>query len=109
MKNRLLLTALLFTGAALVASAADAQANWESHCVKCHGADGKGKTKLGKKYWMKDLSNAKVQTEFTNEQAVRIMQVGLADKNGKTTMKHIEGLTEDELRALLPVIRALKK
>src|SRR5688500_12287701 len=27
--------------------AADAKANWDKHCAKCHGADGKGQTKMG--------------------------------------------------------------
>jgi cytochrome c len=28
--------------------AADAKENWAKHCAKCHGADGKGETKMGR-------------------------------------------------------------
>lgn len=109
MKKHHLLTAVLILGAALTASAADAQANWDEHCAKCHGADGKGQTKMGKKLSIRDLSDAKVQTEFTDEQALKIMKEGLTDKNGKTSMKAIEGLSDEDMKALIPFVRALKK
>jgi hypothetical protein len=38
--------ALLVVGAVSV-RAADAKATWEKDCTKCHGPDGKGKTKMG--------------------------------------------------------------
>ena len=109
MKKQTLLTALLFLGAALAASAADAQANWDEHCAKCHGADGKGQTKMGKKLSIRDLTDAKVQAEFTDEQAFEAIKNGLTDKNGKTTMKAIEGLADEDMKALIPLVRALKK
>ena len=37
--------ALLIAGAVSV-RAADAKENWEKSCTKCHGPDGKGKTKM---------------------------------------------------------------
>ena len=109
MKSHHVLTTLLFLGAALASQAADAQANWDEHCAKCHGADGKGNTKMGKKLSIRDLSDAKTQTEFTDAQALKIIKEGLTDKNGKTTMKPVEGLSDDDMKALLPFIRALKK
>lgn len=109
MKKHHVLTTVLFLGAALASHAADAQANWDEHCAKCHGADGKGNTKMGKKLRIRDLSDAKTQTEFTDVQAMKIIKEGLADKNGKTTMKPVEGLSDDEMQALVPLIRALKK
>ena len=109
MKKNRVLSVLLFLGAALGASAADAQANWEEHCAKCHGPDGKGQTKMGKKLSIRDLSDAKVQAEFTDEQAIGAMKKGITDKNGKTTMKAIEGLTDEDMKALVPLVRALKK
>lgn len=103
-----LLTLLLAT-AALSAYGADAAGNWKEHCAKCHGDDGKGDTKMGKKLSIADLSDAKVQAKFTDEQAFKAMKSGLTDDKGKTTMKAIEGLTDDEFKALIPVVRALKK
>jgi cytochrome c553 len=110
MKNRHVMTVVAFLGAlAASAFAAEAQANWDEHCAKCHGADGKGQTKMGKKLSIADLTDATVQAKFTDEQAFDAMKKGITDKNGKTSMKAIEGLTDDEMKALIPLVRALKK
>lgn len=103
------LTALLILGTALTAYAADAKTNWDDHCAKCHGTDGKGQTKMGKKLNIADLSDAKVQALFTDEQAIKAMKEGVKDKSGKQTMKPIEGLSADDMKALVPVVRALKQ
>jgi len=108
MKNSHLLAALLLLGAAS-AFAAEPQANWDEHCAKCHGADGKGQTKMGKKLSIGDFTDAKVQEKFTDDQAFDAMKKGLTDKNGKTSMKAIEGVSDDELKALIPFVRAFKK
>jgi len=103
------LLALILASAALSAYGADATANWNEHCAKCHGEDGKGNTKMGKKLSIADLTDAKVQAKFTDEQAFKAMKSGLTDDKGKTTMKAIEGLSDADLKALIPVMRALKK
>jgi cytochrome c553 len=45
MKTYLAITSIvavsLFTN---ISQAADVKENWEKHCLKCHGADGKGET-----------------------------------------------------------------
>ncbi len=104
-----MLTALLFLGAALAAYAADAQTNWDEQCAKCHGADGKGQTKMGKKLHIGDFTDAKWQAEFTDEQAFKAVKEGITDKSGKTTMKAIEGLSDADIKALIPIVRAFKK
>lgn len=109
MKKSAALSALLILGTALTAYAADAKTNWEDQCVKCHGADGKGQTKMGKKLNIADLSDAKVQALFTDEAAIKAMKEGVKDKSGKQTMKPIEGLNDDDMKALVPIVRALKK
>ena len=109
MKKTRVLSVLLFLGAAVGAYAAEAQANWEEHCASCHGPDGKGQTKMGKKLSIRDLTDAKVQEAFTDEQAFDAMKKGITDENGKTTMKAIEGLSDEDMKALVPLVRALKK
>ena len=47
MKKIVMLVAVLGFAAALSASAADAKENWTTTCAKCHGAEGKGDTKIG--------------------------------------------------------------
>jgi cytochrome c553 len=113
MKNTTLkiatLATALFVAALASVSAADAKENWEKNCAKCHGADGKGDTKMGKKLSIADLTDAKVQAKFTDEDAFKAMKSGRADASGKITMKAIEGLSDDEMKALIPLVRGLKK
>lgn len=90
-------------------TAADAAATFADQCAKCHGADGKGETKMGKKLGIRDLSDAKVQAGFTDDAIVRAVKDGIKDKDGKVTMKPIEGLSDADITALIPVVRALKK
>jgi cytochrome c553 len=109
MKN---LTTILVAAAALSASsalAADVKELYEKNCVKCHGADGKGDTKMGKKVGVKDLTDAKVQGEFTDEQAFKTIKEGKKDKEDKVLMKPIEGATDDEIKALVAHTRTFKK
>ena len=103
------LLTLVLAAAAVSTYGADAPANWKEHCAKCHGDDGKGDTKMGKKLSIADLTDAKVQTKFTDEQAFKAMKSGLTDDKGKTTMKAIEGLSDADLKALVAHVRALKK
>lgn len=109
MKKTTFLTVLSFLGATLAALAAEPRVNWEEHCAKCHGSDGKGDTKMGKKLRIRDLSSAKVQTEFTDEQAFEAMKQGLMNDKGKVTMKAIEELSDEDMKALVPFIRGLKQ
>jgi cytochrome c6 len=91
------------------AFAADAAANWNEHCAKCHGQSGKGDTKMGKKLSIADLTDAAVQAKFTDDQALKAMKEGVKDKDGKVTMKPIEDVSEGDLKALVGYVRTLKK
>ena len=109
MKTPLRLLAFTLTIAGFTAYGADAAANWKEQCVKCHGETGKGDTKMGKKLAISDFTDAKIQATFTDQEAFNAMKQGLADEKGKTTMKAIEGLSDAELKALVPYVRSLIK
>jgi cytochrome c553 len=109
MKTLITTIAVLMTGAWVTASAADAKENWDKHCAKCHGADGKGQTKMGQKLGIKDYTDAKVQAELKDDAAFKAIKEGLKDKDGKTLMKAAEGLTDDEIKALVKHVRDFKK
>lgn len=109
MKTPLRLLALTIATAGLTTYGADAAANWKAQCVNCHGENGKGNTKAGKKLSISDFTDPKVQATFTDEEAFKTMKQGLADEKGKTTMKAIEGLSDDEMKALVPYVRSLVK
>lgn len=108
MKKLLTLTVALLTGMALTASAADAKATYEKECAKCHGADGKGETKMGKKVGAKDYSTAKVQEELKDDKAFKAIKEGLKEGD-KTVMKPTEGVTDDEIKELVKYMRTFKK
>jgi cytochrome c553 len=105
------LTIALLIAAAGSASAADAKTNWEQHCQKCHGADGKGQTPIGKKLMLKDFTDAKVQSALKDDEMLKVILSGVKDKDsGKTVMKgYSESLSAEENKALVPWIRAFGK
>jgi len=108
--KKLIQTAVL---AILVASsaglrAADVKAIYDKECAKCHGADGKGQTKMGKQSGAKDYTDAKVQAEFTDEQAMKAIKEGVKVK-GKEVMKPVQKLSDEEINGLVAHIRAFGK
>jgi cytochrome c6 len=108
MKTIVILFSLLVS-APLAIRAADAKANWDNNCAQCHGAAGKGDTKMGKMLNAADLTDPKKQASFTDAQATTAIKDGVK-QNGKTTMKAFSGkLTDDEIKALVAYVRTLKK
>jgi mono/diheme cytochrome c family protein len=109
MKTIVTLTLSLVVSAPLAIHAADAKANWDSNCAQCHGATGKGDTKMGKMLNAADLTDPKKQASFTDAQATAAIKDGVK-QNGKTTMKAFGGkLSADEIKALVTYVRTLKK
>jgi cytochrome c553 len=109
MKKLLILATVFGFAAAITASAADAKENWDKMCAKCHGPDGKGQTKMGQKLGIKDYTDAKVQADLKDDDAFKALKEGLKDSEGKTLMKPVEGLSDDEIKALIAQVRSFKK
>ena len=108
MKKMILLAAMFGLAAALTAKGADAKENWDSLCAKCHGADGKGDTKMGQKLGAKDFTDAKVQAAIKDDAAAKAIKEGLKSDDGKTLMKPFE-LSDADIKALVAYVRGLKK
>ena len=101
--------AVLAAGAALALAAPVAE-NWENHCAKCHGADGKGQTKVGKKLQVKDYTVAADQAKFTDAEAIKATADGVKDKAGKERMKgYKDELKDQEIKDLVTYVRKFKK
>jgi mono/diheme cytochrome c family protein len=99
----------LLAASAISLRAADAKALWDANCAQCHGPDGKANTKMGKTLSAKDLTDPKVQAEFTDAKATQSIKEGVK-QNGKTTMKAFGGkLSDDDIKALVAYVRTLKK
>ena len=99
----------LFAASATSLRAADASALWATNCAQCHGKTGNADTKMGKTLSAKDLTDAKNQAAFTDEQAFKTIKEGKKDKEDKILMKPIEGATDDEIKALVTYVRTFKK
>jgi len=109
MKKIVLLAMLFGLAATLVTKGAEAKDNWDSFCAKCHGADGKGDTKIGAKLGCKDFTDAKVQADIKDDAAFKALKEGLKSDDGKTLMKPFDQLSDDEIKALVAYVHTLKK
>ena len=107
MKKMMAAVAVAAMFAGLSAFADDAKAVFDKNCAKCHGVDGKGETKVGKKLGIKDLTDAKIQGELKDEKAFKSIKEGLKDGE-KTLMKAAEGLSDDQIKDLVAYIRKFK-
>jgi mono/diheme cytochrome c family protein len=91
-----------------LAAAADVTENWNANCAACHGKDGKGRTLMGRKLDIKDLTDAKVQASFDDAQATKAIKEGVTE-NGKETMKAFgDKFSDDEIKALVAKVRSFK-
>jgi cytochrome c6 len=115
MKAKLIIKSTLMTTGLMAALAAtaradDAKALWEKTCASCHGKDGKGDTRMGKKVDVKDYTDAKVQAAFTDEQALKSVKEGIKDDKGKERMKaYGELLSDDQIKSLVAYLRGFKQ
>jgi cytochrome c553 len=80
-----------------------AAAVFTSKCVMCHGADGQGKTPMGTKFNIKNLTSPEVQKQSAAELTQTIAK-------GKNKMPAYDGkLTKDEIAQLAAYVKGLAK
>jgi len=110
MKKLITLSFALLIAGALSTHAADAKAIWTKDCAKCHGEDGKGKTKMGEKLGVKDYTDAKVQADMKDADMAKAIKDGVKEKDSdKVKMKAFGDLSDDEVKALVAQVRSYKK
>lgn len=101
-----------FAGAALLAAASFCAAatpteNWDQHCAKCHGANGNGDTKMGKKLKVKDYTDAKSLAGMSDVDIRKAIADGVHSKDGKPLMTgYKDKLSEDEIMALVTLVKS---
>ena len=64
---------------------------------------------MGQKLGIKDYTDAKVQAGFTDAEAIKTIKEGKKDSDDKILMKPVEGLSDDEIKALVTYVRAFKQ
>ena len=109
MKTKVTLAvAALALGGVTAVSGADLKANWTKQCASCHGKDGKGQTKAGKMAGVKDMTTAQYHAELKEDKAFKSVKEGIKEGE-KIRMKPAEGLSDDEIKALIAHVRTFKK
>jgi mono/diheme cytochrome c family protein len=108
--SKIALISLLLPFIAGLGYAASASDNWDNDCASCHGADGKGQTKQGKKLKLRDYTDAKVQAELKDDDMLKAILEGVKDKDsGKERMKAFKDeVSADEAKDLVAFVRKFK-
>ena len=92
------------------AAAPTTSENYQKHCQKCHGPDGKSQTRLGRKSGAKDLSDKKNQAKLTDEDAFRGIKFGRKNDKGEEKMDSFgDVLSDKEISELVAYIRTFAK
>jgi mono/diheme cytochrome c family protein len=90
---------------------------FHAKCAGCHGDDGKGQTKWGKKYKAPDFTSAKFQDESKDSEFLETIEKGITkkvkDDKGELKPKKImpgwsEKLSADQMNALVAYVRTFK-
>jgi cytochrome c553 len=114
MKTKIIIKSTIITTALLLLLTATTQADdtkalYEKTCASCHGKDGRGQTTMGRKVGVKDYTDAKVQTELTDDKAMKTINEGIKDDKGKVLMKpYADALSADQIKSLVAYLRTFK-
>jgi mono/diheme cytochrome c family protein len=105
----LFLSSLVFTAlSAVPALASETSDLFEKKCSTCHGLDGKGDTKMGKKFHAPDFTGDKWQKETTDKEIQKAIEEGVVE-DGKRKMPAWKGkLTPEQISDLGKYSRTFK-
>ncbi len=106
----LLLASLLTVAPSLAVAAPTAAQNYEKHCAGCHGTDGKGQTRLGRKSGAKNLTDKAGAGKLTDAELFRTIQAGRRDDQGRERMEGFgNDLSAAEITDLVAYVRRFTK
>ena len=109
MKKLTILSLALLVAGTVSLRAADAKEVFEKNCAKCHGEDGKGKTKMGEKLGVKDYTDAKEQEKMKDADMAKAVKEGVTKEEKKVMKAFGDTLSDDDIKGLVKYVRAFKK
>lgn len=97
------------TAVAAAASGSDATlANYKKYCAGCHGATGKGDTKLGKLYKARDYTDPQVKAVLKDEAMFKGIKEGVTVNGKEVMLPFAEKLTDAEIKDLVSYMKSFK-
>ena len=91
------------------AALAKVRATYEKECARCHGKDGKGDTRVGRRLECKDYSKAEVWAKLKEPEVLKVLKEGL-QKDGRILMRpYGHKLKDQELKDLITYMKTFKK
>ena len=109
MKKLTALSLTVFLASALSALAGDGNESYDKNCASCHGKDGKGETKMGKKEGVKDYTDAKSWEGLDDAKAFKSVKEGLTEGDKVKMKPFAEKLSDDDIKAVIAYMRTFKK
>jgi mono/diheme cytochrome c family protein len=86
--------------------ASDVKEVYQQNCTKCHGADGKGQTTVGKKFKVPDFTDSAWQAKTSVSKIKEVIENGVKDKAGKELMKpYKDNLSPEEVNDLVQYVQ----
>jgi cytochrome c553 len=105
MKRMAWLVAACALGSSAVARADEVRELWLAKCKSCHGEDGKGDTKMGRKHKAPDFTNVGWHQRHTDEQLRKVIAEGSPENSKMKAYK--DKLSAAEIDALVQYVRRL--
>jgi mono/diheme cytochrome c family protein len=105
----LFVSSLIFTALSAVPALGDETSDlFEKKCATCHGVDGKGQTKMGRKFGAPDFTGDKWQKETTDKEIQKAIEDGIVEEGKRKMPAWKEKLTAEQIAALGKYSRAFK-
>jgi mono/diheme cytochrome c family protein len=82
---------------------------YDKHCASCHGKDGKGETRMGRRAGVKDYTDAKVQEEVKDENAFKSIKEGMSRDGKELMMPFNDKLTDQQIKEVIAHLRTFAK
>lgn len=100
------LAAATLLAGAVAASGATPSENWENSCASCHGLEGKGDTRQGKRLKLKDYTDKASLAGISDEELIRIVSEGVVVDGKQRKKGYKDELTPQEIAELVKLIRS---